>query len=71
MVAKLVSRAEMLASSEALAAVRVEADGLRSVPTWDENFPREFAGVKVHFSKLMTIASSKLRFMSLLNAFKR
>ena len=55
----------MLASPEALAAVRAEADGLRSVPTWDENHPREFedvrsescqSGVKVHFGKLMTIA---------------
>ena len=33
MVTKLLSRAEMLASPEALAAVRAEADGLRSVPT--------------------------------------
>ena len=65
---KLLSRAEMLASPKALAAVRAEADGLRSVPTWDENHPREFedvrsesrkSGVKVHFGKLMTIASIK------------
>ena len=35
MVTKLLSRAEMLSSPEALAAVRAEADGLRSVPTWD------------------------------------
>ena len=68
MVTKLLSRAEMLASPEALAAVRAEADGLRSVPTWDEDHPREFedvrsesrkSGVKVHFGKLMTIASIK------------
>ena len=38
-VMKLLSRAEMLASPEALAAVRAEADGLRSVPTWDEDNP--------------------------------
>ena len=68
MVTKLLSRAEMLSSTEALAAVRAEADGLRSVPTWDEDNPREFedvrresrqSGVKVHFGKLMTIASIK------------
>ena len=68
MVAKLLSLAEMLSSPEALAAVRAEADGLRSVPTWDEDNPREFedvrsesrkSGVKVHFGKLMTIASMK------------
>ena len=68
MVTKLLSRAEMLSSPEALAAVRAEADGLRSVPTWDEDNPREFddvrresrqSGVKVHFGKLMTTASIK------------
>ena len=68
MVTKLLSRAEMLASPEALAAAGAEADGLRSVPTWDENNPREFedvrsesrkSGIKVHFGKLMTIASIK------------
>ena len=68
MVTKLLSRAEMLASPEALAAVRAEADGLRSVPTRDEDHPREFedvrsesrkSGMKVHFGKLMTIASIK------------
>ena len=41
---------------------------MRSVPTWDEDNPREFedvwnesrkSGVKVHFGKLMTIASIK------------
>ena len=43
-----------------------KADGLGSVPTWDENHLRELeelhsesrkSGVKVHFGKLMTIAS--------------
>ena len=37
MVAKLLSRAEILSFPEPLAAVRAEADGLRSVPTWDED----------------------------------
>ena len=68
LVPKLLSRAEMLASPEALAAIRSEADGLRSVPVWDEQRPREFkdvqsearaSGTKVHFGKLMTIASIK------------
>ena len=68
LVTKLLSRAEMLASPEALAAVRSEADGLRSVPVWDEQHPREFkdvqseactSGTKVHFGKVMTIASIK------------
>ena len=68
LVTKLLSRAEMLASPEALAAIRSEADGLRSVPVWDEQRPREFkdvqsearaSGTKVHFGKLMTIASIK------------
>ena len=62
------TRAEMLASPEALAAVRAEADGLESVPAWDEDHPREFedvrsesrkSGIKVRFGKLMTIASIK------------
>ena len=62
MVTKLLSRAGMLASPEALAAVRAEADGLRSVPTWDENHPREFedvrsesrkSGVKVSIHKVL------------------
>ena len=78
MVTKPLSRAEMLASPEALAAVRAEADGLRSVPTWDENHPREFedvrnesrkSGVKVHFGKLMTIAS--IKFYELVSTFRR
>ena len=64
MVTKLLSRS----SPEALAAVRAEADGLRSVPTWDEDNPGQFeevrskshrSGVKVHFGKLMTKASIK------------
>ena len=68
MVTKLLSRAELLASPQPLAAVRAEADGLRCVLTWDENYPRELkdvrsesrkSGVKVHFGKLMTIASIK------------
>ena len=68
MVTKLLSRAEMLSSPQALEAVRKEADGLRAVPVWDEQNPREFAdvqaearrtGTKVHFGKLMSIASIK------------
>ena len=68
MVTKLLSRAEMLSSPEALEAVRQEAAGLRSVPVWDEENPREFAdvqaqarrtGTKVHVGKLMSIASIK------------
>ena len=46
LVTKLLSRAEMLASPEALAAIRSEADGLRSVPVWDEQPPREFKDVQ-------------------------
>ena len=65
---KLLSPAEMLSSPEALAAVRAEADGLRSVPAWDEDNPKKFedvrnesrkSGVKARFGKLMTIASIK------------
>ena len=68
MVTKLLSRAEMLASPEALAALRSEADGLRAVPVWDETNPKEYAdvqkeakssGAKVHFGRLMTIVSIK------------
>ena len=68
MVTKLLSRADMLAPPEALAAAPAEADGLRSVSMWDEVHPREFedvrsesrkSGIKVHFGKLMTIASIK------------
>ena len=64
-----ISWGEILSSPEALAAVRAQADGLiRAVPTQDEDSPREFedvgsgsrkSGVKVYFSKLMTIASIK------------
>ena len=58
----------LLASPEALAALRSEADGLRAVPVWDETNPREYAdvqkeakssGAKVHFGRLMTIVSIK------------
>ena len=68
MVTKLLSRAEMLSSPEALDAVKQEADGLRAVPVWDETNPQEHAsvqakarrtGTKVHFEKLMSIASIK------------
>ena len=68
MVTKLLSRAEMLSSPEALDAVKQEADGLRAVPVWDETNPQEYAsvqakarrtGTKVHFGKLMSIASIK------------
>ncbi|CAE7750010.1 unnamed protein product [Symbiodinium sp. CCMP2592] len=68
MVTKLLSRAEMLSSPEALNAVKQEADGLRAVPVWDETNPQEYAsvqararrtGTKVHFGKLMSIASIK------------
>ncbi|CAE7028491.1 GIP [Symbiodinium sp. CCMP2592] len=68
MVTKLLSRAEMLSSPEALKAVKQEADGLRAVPVWDETNPQEYAsvqaqarrtGTKVHFGKLMSIASIK------------
>ena len=62
------SRAEMLSSPEALAAVRAEANGFRSVPTWDEDNPRELEdirresrqpGMKIHIDKLITIAIVK------------
>ena len=43
---KFLSRVEMLASPEAVAAVRAEADGLRSVPTWDEDHPWEFEDIR-------------------------
>ena len=46
MVTKLLSRAEMLSSPEALEAVRQEAAGLRSAPVWGEENPREFADVQ-------------------------
>ena len=55
LVTKLLSRAEMLASPEALAAIRSEADGLRSVPVWDEQRPREFKDVQSNL-KLALVA---------------
>ena len=66
LVTKLLSRAEMLASPEALAAIRSEADGLRSFPVNALAHSKMFslklalvARTKVHFGKLMTIASIK------------
>ena len=68
MVTKLLSRSEMLASPEALSAVRKEAEGLEHAGTWDLKSVREHAdvrseakktGISVHFGQLMTIASIK------------
>ena len=68
LVTKLLSRAEMLASPEALSAVRKEAEGLVDAGTWNLNSVREHAdvrseakksGISVHFGQLMTIASIK------------
>ena len=68
MVTKLLSRAEMLASPEALQAIKQEATGLQDVGVWDSSTVREKAevaaqarqsGIKVHFGQLMTIASIK------------
>ena len=68
LVTKLLSRTEMLASPEALTAVRKEAEGLVNAGTWDLNSVREQAdvrseakksGISVHFGQLMTIASIK------------
>ena len=68
MVTKLLSRAEMLASPEALEAIKQEATGLQDVGVWDSSTVREKAevaaqarqsGTKVHFGQLMTIASIK------------
>ena len=68
MVTKLLSRSEMLASPEALSAVRKEAEGLENAGTWDLKSVREHAdvrseakktGISVHFGQLMTIASIK------------
>ena len=68
MVTKLLSRAEMLASPEALEAIKQEATGLQDVGVWDSSTVREKAevaaqarqsGIKVHFGQLMTIASIK------------
>ena len=67
-VTKLLSRAEMLSSPEALQAVKAEADGLVSKGTWDLSSVREqdavrseakSSGTSVHFGQLMTIASIK------------
>ena len=67
-VTKLLSRTEMLASPEALSAVRKEAEGLVNAGTWDLNSDREQAdvrseakktGTSVHFGQLVTIASIK------------
>ena len=58
----------MLASPEALSAVRKEAEGLENAGTWDLKSVREHAdvrseakktGISVHFGQLMTIASIK------------
>ena len=68
LVTKLLSRTEMLASPEALTAVRKEAEGLVNAGTWDLNSVRGQAdvrseakksGISVHFGQLMTIASIK------------
>ena len=69
MVTKLLSRSEMLASPEALSAVRKEAEGLGNAGTWNLKSVREHAdvrseakkktGISVHFGQLMTIASIK------------
>ena len=67
-VTKLLSRAEMLSSPEALQAVKAEADGLVTKGTWDLSSVREqddvrseakATGTSVHFGQLMTIASIK------------
>ena len=66
MVTRLLSRAEMLASSEALEAVRLEATGLEKAGVWDLNSVREYdqvaaearrSSIKVHFGQLMSLAS--------------
>ena len=68
MVTRLLSRAEMLASPEALEAVRPEATGLEKAGVWDLNSVREYdqvaaearrSSVKVHFGQLMSLASVK------------
>ena len=70
MVTKLLSRSEMLASPEALSAVRKEAEGLEHAGTWDLKSVREHADVRsrgprkralvsVSPGRLMTIASIK------------
>ena len=74
MVTRLLSRAEMLASPEALEAVRLEATGLEKAGVWDLNSVREYdqvaaearrSSVKVHFGQLMSLAS-----VNSLNIFK-
>ena len=68
MVTKLLSRAEMLSTPQALDAVKAEADGLIKAGTWSLDSVREKedvraeakrTGVSVHFGQLMTIASIK------------
>ena len=68
MVTRLLSRAEMLASPEALEAVRLEATGLEKAGAWDLNSVREYdqvaaearrSSIKVHFGQLMSLASVK------------
>ena len=68
MVAKLLSRSEMLSDPRALEAIKAEADGLVKAGTWDLDSVREkdavraeakASGVSVHFGQLMTIASIK------------
>ena len=68
MVTRLLSRAEMLASPEALGAVRLEATGLEKAGVWDLNSVREYdqvaaevrrSSIKVHFGQLMSLASVK------------
>ena len=67
MVTRLLSRAEMLASPEALEAVRL-ATGLEKAGAWDLNSVREYdqvaaearrSSIKVHFGQLMSLASVK------------
>ena len=64
MVHQLLSRQEMLASEDALNAVKKEAKGLESKGTWDLDTVREAdaireearrLGVKTHFGSLMGI----------------
>ena len=67
-IAAVVTKLLMLASSEALQAVKEEADGLSNAGVWDLSAVREQGEVaaearrthtKVHFGQLMTIASIK------------
>ena len=68
MVHQLLSRQEMLASEDALNAVKKEANGLESKGTWDLGTVREAdaireearrLGIKTHFGSLMGICSIK------------